>query len=119
MSYKPTVCFDFDGVIHSYTSSWRGYSVIPDPPVDGIKEVLQELKDKGYIIAITTSRALQESGKFAVEKYLNEYGIPYDAITAEKVPCVVAIDDRAITFDGETKGLVDKITSFQPWNRKE
>ena len=81
---KPTVCFDFDGVIHSYTSPWKGCDVIPDPPVDGIKEVLQELKDKGYIIAITTSRALNKSGKFAVEKYLNEYGIPYDAITAEK-----------------------------------
>lgn len=116
---KPIVCFDFDGVIHSYTSSWKGYSVIPDPPVDGIKEVLQELKDKGYIIAITTSRALSSIGRDAVVKYLEDNHIPYDTITAEKVPCVVAIDDRAITFDGDTNSLVDKIVSFQPWNRKE
>ncbi len=29
---KQTVVFDFDGVIHSYTSGWKGATVIPDPP---------------------------------------------------------------------------------------
>ena len=32
---KPTLVLDFDGVIHSYTSGWKGADVIPDPPVDG------------------------------------------------------------------------------------
>lgn len=31
--YIPTVSFDFDGVIHSYRSGWKGAAVIPDPPV--------------------------------------------------------------------------------------
>lgn len=35
---KQTVVFDFDGVIHSYTSGWKGETIIPDPPVPGIKE---------------------------------------------------------------------------------
>ena len=41
---RPTVCFDFDGVIHSYTSGWKGDDVIPDPPVEGIKEVIDKLR---------------------------------------------------------------------------
>lgn len=51
MAYKPTLCFDFDGVIHSYTSGWKGAEVIPDPPVEGIKEALTELQ-RDYKITI-------------------------------------------------------------------
>lgn len=29
---KPILCLDFDGVIHSYASGWKGADVIPDPP---------------------------------------------------------------------------------------
>jgi hypothetical protein len=32
---KPILCLDFDGVLHSYTSGWKGAAVIPDPPVPG------------------------------------------------------------------------------------
>ena len=39
---KKTVVFDFDGVIHSYTSGWKGETNIPDPPVDGIQEALKK-----------------------------------------------------------------------------
>lgn len=39
---KQTVVFDFDGVIHSYTSGWKGATVIPDPPVPGIKEAIKK-----------------------------------------------------------------------------
>ena len=32
---KPILCLDFDGVIHSYTSGWKGARIILDPPVPG------------------------------------------------------------------------------------
>ena len=47
MDYKPTVVFDFDGVIHSYTSGWKGTAEIPDPPVPGIGEAITKLRQLG------------------------------------------------------------------------
>ena len=48
--YIPTVSFDFDGVIHSYRSGWKGAAVIPDPPVEGIKEVIEQLISDGLCV---------------------------------------------------------------------
>ena len=39
---NPIICVDFDGVIHSYTSGWKGIDVIPDDPVPGAIEWLEE-----------------------------------------------------------------------------
>ena len=39
---KKTVVFDFDGVIHSYASGWKGTTCIPDPPVHGIEKALKD-----------------------------------------------------------------------------
>ena len=44
---KKTVVFDFDGVIHSYTSGWQGVCLIPDEPVIGIKEAIESIREAG------------------------------------------------------------------------
>ena len=113
------VCFDFDGVIHSYKSGWKGAAVIPDPPVEGIKEVIQELKDEGYTIAIHSTRAIEIGGRYAIAAYCKEHGIPYDAITATKPPAMVYVDDRGLKFDGKTEGLVEQIKSFHSWVERD
>lgn len=59
MSYKPTVVFDFDGVIHSYKSGWKGAGVIPDPVVPGIREAIGQLQEHG---SHHIGFLLQESG---------------------------------------------------------
>ena len=38
---KPILCLDFDGVIHSYASGWKGADVIPDAAVPGAMEFLR------------------------------------------------------------------------------
>ena len=44
---KPILCMDFDGVIHSYESGWRGATIIPDVPVEGALEFLKAAIEPG------------------------------------------------------------------------
>lgn len=111
---KPTVVFDFDGVVHSYSSGWMGATVIPDPPVDGIKEVIDELR-KDYKVIIVSTRSSDSFGREAMRRWLNRYDIKVDGVMATKPPAFCYIDDRAICFDGKTEGLVEKVKTFKTW----
>ena len=115
---RKTVIFDFDGVIHSYKSGWQGVTNIPDPPVEGVKEAIREIRHAGYYVVVVSTRCYQEGGIEAIEAYLDKYGIVVDEITDEKPPAIVQIDDRAICFDGCSKSLLEKINTFKPWNKK-
>ena len=114
---KQTVVFDFDGVIHSYTSGWKGTLEIPDPPVKGIKESLKEIHEAGYEIVIVSTRCAYPNGGEAMYDWLKKYDLtPYvDRIVPHKPPAIVYIDDRAICFDGDSKSLLEKIKNFKPW----
>lgn len=118
MRKKQTVVFDFDGVIHSYTSGWQGVDVIPDPPVHGIKQAIAEIKKAGYEVVVVSTRCAKSDGLLAVMKYLTNYGIKVDKVLAEKPPAVVYIDDRAICFDGRPGKLLGQIQAFVPWYDK-
>ena len=37
---------------------------------------------------------------------------------AEKPPAICYVDDRAICFDGNTDGLIEKIVNFKSWVKK-
>lgn len=112
------VIFDFDGVINSYESGWEDALSMPDPPVEGIKEAIAEIRKAGYAVYVISSRCMTKGATAAIWKYLNKYGIEVDAVRAEKPPAVVTIDDRAICFDGHPETLLAKIKEFKPWNRK-
>lgn len=114
---KQTVVFDFDGVIHSYTSGWQGATIIPDEPVPGIKEALQEIREAGYEVVIVSTRCAHTGGMTAIFDWLNLYGLTdyVDKLCKEKPPAIVYIDDRAICFDGKPEGLLEKIETFKPW----
>lgn len=116
---KKTVVFDFDGVIHSYTSGWKGIAIIPDTPVNGIKEAIQDIREAGYEVVIVSTRCKTNEGMKAINKYLLDNGIFVDRICKEKPPALVYIDDRAICFDGNSANLLDKINGFVPWYAKE
>ena len=118
---KKTVVFDFDGVIHSYTSGWKGTTCIPDPPVPGIEKALKDIHDAGYEVVIVSTRCDSIFGRVAIENWLDLYGLSVfvDRVCKEKPPAIVYIDDRAICFDGHTENLLEKIKAFKPWNQRE
>ena len=112
---KKTVVFDFDGVIHSYKSGWKGPAVILDPPVEGIKETIAQLRELNYKVVVVSTRCTTEKGIQAIKRYLEKYEIVVDDVCKEKPPATVYVDDRAIHFDGNCNGLVEQITNFKNW----
>ena len=109
------VCFDFDGVIHSYVSGYLGDDVIPDPPVPGIKEAIDRLREAGYQVVVLSSRSATREGREAMREWLEEYDITIDGIYSVKPPARCYVDDRAVCFDGDASKLFDIIDNFEPW----
>jgi len=106
---RNVICVDFDGTIFKW-----GDIYARTPPFNGCVEVMRELRKRGWEIVILTSRmsptwweaegfvfkdALAEQIAF-IKSRLEEYGIPFDRITSEKVPAEYYIDDKAVPFDG-------------------
>lgn len=112
-----TIIFDFDGVIHSYKSGWKGIDVLPDEPVEGIKEAIIQLKRK-YKIVIFSSRCVKKEGIEAIRKWLKKHDFPWIEIVDKKVPAILSIDDRCICFDGSSCDLIERIEKFKVWDRK-
>lgn len=118
MSYKPTVVFDFDGVIHSYKSGWQGPGIVQDPVVPGIGNAINELRGLGYKVVVVSTRCTSPEGMGAVRRYLLDNAIEVDDVATEKPPALCYIDDRAIRFDGHPEELVEQVTNFHTWIEK-
>ena len=115
---KKIICFDFDGVIHSYINGWAGIDLAIDLPVAGIPETIDKLRVSGkYKIVIYSSRCSQEAGIQCIKDYCAEYNIYYDEVTNIKPPAFLTIDDRCIAFNGVADDLFYKIENFTPWQK--
>ena len=121
---KPTLCLDFDGVIHSYASGWRGATVILDPPVDGAIDFIHRALDH-FAVCVYSSRSGHPDGIYAMSKWLRrhwlEAGLP-DRLSeiswpTEKPAAFVTIDDRALTFSGAWPSI-EYLKNFRPWNKR-
>ena len=126
---KKVVIVDFDGVIHSYTSGWKGASVIPDPPVPGAIDWLSRLVQK-FEVCIYSSRSRQWGGKRAMRAWLKKHsgGFWYECFgfrgledirfPTKKPAAFLTIDDRCICFGGTFPSL-STIDEFVPWNKRK
>lgn len=116
---KKTIVFDFDGVIHSYTSGYRGKTCIPDPPVEGIGAAIDEIRSAGYDVVVASTRCASAEGLDAVRTWLERQEIQVDGIQSDKPPAICYVDDRAICFDGHPEQLLEKIRKFRPWHQQK
>jgi hypothetical protein len=127
------ICVDFDGVIHSYESGWKGIDNIPDPPVEGAFEWLEKhlpVPDSMCCMApiydgpravIYSARSKSWRGRRAMKKWFIKHGLHpgyiYENILKfpKKKPAAwLTIDDRCICFEGKFPS--DKeINDFQSW----
>jgi hypothetical protein len=120
-----TVCVDFDGTI----CPW-GPLMEDRPPFRGVRKALKRLRAAGYRIVILTSRLSREwhadeaarrgvdADDFGAEQfeflasYMIRWGLPWDCITAEKVPALVYFDDRASRVGCVDYELRDSVRGF-------
>jgi hypothetical protein len=130
---KKIICCDFDGVIHSYESGWKGAKNIPDPPVDGaIKWIEEFIMDHctcpesicaissvaEFELYIYSSRSRHLGGRRAMKRWLVKHGLDPRFLEVIKFPkqkpaAYLTIDDRVILFEGKFPTIKD-IKNFEP-----
>lgn len=103
---EPTVCVDFDGVIHNY-AGWNG----PEPtgePIPGAKEAIRSLRGRGLRVEIFSTRPREN-----IQTWLTRYGIEVDDVRDGKPYYIAFFDDRAHNVPvNRSYGLVESIEKW-------
>ena len=122
-STKPILCLDFDGVIHTYISGWKGVDIVPDPPVPGAFEWIEKAMQH-FEIHIYSSRSSDTLGRVAIAEYIKEHVPLHIAnqliIGWQKPRAFLTIDDRCVRFDGNWSSPElnpEVLLRFKPWNK--
>ena len=126
-NFKPTICVDFDGCIHSYERGWQGGEIY-GTVVPGFFEWVERVRDR-FKIVIYSSRSKEEAGVVAMDLWLSEqYRLWLQSTSAavmdtfefahEKPPAWLTIDDRCVRFDGDwamPELTVEAMAKYTPW----
>lgn len=129
--YKPTICLDFDGVIHSYEHGWMEGRIYGRMLPGFIPWAMEAMKD--YQLVVYSSRSKTADGLQAMREWM--MGQVRNVLETEaasnfmmqfrfdrtKPAAFLTIDDRAIKFMGDWNdpGLsMSAIGAFTPWNQK-
>ena len=111
MSYKPTLCLDFDGVLHSYTS-WNE-NIEGDLPVQGARRFCRRAEEY-FTLVVFSSRAYSLEGERSIRRWLHANHFPNMEVTSHKPIAFLTLDDRAMTFTGSWP-RIHTLRKFQPW----
>ena len=133
--WTPRVALDFDGVVHSFVSGWKGSLEVADPPVPGAFDFIRDCMNDGVEVMIHSARfAWDESEHFhedtdvrdrveAVLLWFVEHGLELefaDRLKFHTGPgkphAELYVDDRAFEFRGAFPDL-SMLDEFRPWNK--
>jgi hypothetical protein len=123
---KPTLCIDFDGVVHSYERGWQNGEIYGHM-VDYFLPWAEQAQ-KHFKLVIYSSRCSTEDGRLAIGQWLAEYlrqwhGEPIELHLAHEKPAAwLTIDDRAIRFDGNwmaSELAPEALLAFRPWMQRD
>lgn len=130
---KYIVCCDFDGVLHSYDSGWKGACNIPDPPVPGAfhwltgmwmrkREFVDEQGRNEIQVVVYSSRSKEPGAIDAMKAWFREHGLQKEVLDwlefpTQKPAASMTIDDRAFCFEGDFPSP-EWLLRFIPWNKR-
>jgi hypothetical protein len=129
--FKPTLCIDFDGVIHSYEKGWQDgtiYGTVTEGFFEWVEQVRHQFK-----LVIYSSRSKDSDGVILMSMWLHEQrnkwlaagglrdeSIPLEIEFAHEKPAAwLTIDDRCIQFQGDWNAeqlVAATMLAFKPWN---
>lgn len=126
---KPTLCLDFDGVIHSYEDGWQEgviYGTITPGFFDWAEEAAKTFKLVVYSSRSKDPLLFKAMKRWLINQY-NDWAVKQDEgdiftfeYAFEKPPAFLTIDDRAICFNGDWSKLKpSELIQFKPWNSKD
>lgn len=118
---RPTAAFDLDGTVLHYESGMAASNKFGEP-IPGIVQEMRKLWKDGWKIIVWTCRARSQE----LVDHLDRCCIPYDEINVNsdgphdspKIYADVYIDDKAISFNGQTEGLAQRIKDHRPWHER-
>jgi hypothetical protein len=131
--FKPTICIDFDGTIHSYERGWQNGEIYGEV-VRGFFEWVERVRYQ-FNLVIYSSRSKTDEGVMAMSLWLHEKrnewikaGGQRDLLqpltfefTHEKPAAWLTIDDRCVRFDGSWDNPLlepEAMLRFKPWNAR-
>lgn len=127
--FRPILCIDFDGVIHSYDRGWQGGEIY-GTVVPGFFEWAIKAFEK-FKLVIYSSRSKDPSMREAMQIWMRKQAsfcppdLDIDLVfefAHEKPPAFVMIDDRAVQFKGDWNApelSPENLKAFKPWMQKE
>lgn len=133
MGHKPTLCIDFDGVIHDYLEGWQDGSIYGDV-TPGFFEWASEAKQR-FKLVIYSSRSkdaaqLEDMRRWLGEKIRDHLDmIACDDLIAladfefsgVKPPAFLTIDDRCVPFRGSWLAPdlhPNELAAYKTWSQK-